>query len=319
MTMHASEQERGAPGEPKIIVEESLEYSNSPRATEAQIRLLRQETTNTKERMICDAALESPNEGVREIALAACAELWEQRRARLRARREEPQLAKLELYKEDDDPDEPSEEELRVGDLTGVLEILDSTPVGPRKATGTLPEMPVASAQLAEFPCPLCHRPILGDEDRGILRVPRHQIAVPVFPYGFQMPAHLIRCPASGSPITECCNRRHQGAPCGDSQCWQLPSEQPRPFSEDAADASASTNGLAPSGYPDHPPGAEFEDDGEIDGTVVDGERIPVDGWQLEPTMMAAGAFSDDTIAVERNGAKGDIDLAMARLLRRPR
>ena len=337
MTMHAEHEQdhHEAPGEPKIIVEEGLETPGGPRASKAQILILKQEATDPKEVMICTAALESPNESVREVALAACAELWERRRARLRARRDQelqlPQLPKLEKDTEADD--DPSEEELAVGDLTGVLEILGSTPIGPRKASGTRPGNRVATARLVEFPCPLCHRPILGEEDHGILRVPRHHITVPVFPHGFAMPAHLIRCPASGSPITECCSREHGGSACGDPQCWRLPAEQPRPFSEDTATAgSRVVASRAPRGYPDRPPGCtpaggesaegiegvdEFGDGGEIDGTVVDGEPIPTDGWQIEPTMMAAEAFRGEaSVANDEDDPAGDIDLAMTRFAR---
>lgn len=320
MTMHA-EHDQGyeAVGEPTIIVEEELlEASGEPRATRAQILILQQETTDTKEQMICTTALESPNRSVREVALAVCAQLWEARRARLRARRNLnlEKLDKLELHSggnfardpdDESDSDGPSEEELRVGDLTGVLEILADTPIGPRRARGTLPENPIASAALVEFPCPLCHRPIIGELDLGVLRIPRHRIVVPVFPYGFAMPAHLVRCPASWAPLTEQCNMQHGGSPCGDPQCWRLPAEEPRPFSEDTS-GDRQVGSRAPLGYPSYPPGSGGagevcevasgidglgEDGGELDATIIDGTQVPTDGWQPEPTMTGAEAFPD--------------------------
>jgi len=81
---------------------------------------------------------------------------------------------------------------------------------------------------LVEFPCPLCHQPVVAEQHRGHLRVPGHQILAPIYPHGFGGPLFRAECPASGMPITEMCTGSHRPPSCSDPRCL-IEDEAPSP------------------------------------------------------------------------------------------
>ncbi len=192
---------------PKIVVDPTL-LEDEEKIEDERIRvLLREAATGGRESTItrmCTAALESKNPTIRSLARRGCAELWTVRLAKLKERRP-PRLDRL--YQED-----PEDADLSVGDTTAIIALLTETPVGFTETVHDRPSiarprihiplpvdpLPVEpSLPLVEFPCPLCRRPISGEEDEDALRIPPHLMHVPVFPFGTEMPPYLLRCPAS--------------------------------------------------------------------------------------------------------------------------
>lgn len=272
----------GVPDDLKVVVDE--EYLSGmqhregpgpdPEATEDQIRFLLAEassgaTADPGVVLTCKAALGNPGNGAERAARITCARLWSQRKARLRSRRE-PQVGRLMIHERDPDIDdaEPDDDELAVGDVTAVLDILRGTPLPSgttHTMTGALPGAPLVSTRLVEFPCPMCHRPIFGEDDQGSLRIPMHRMGNAVFPLGYGKRPHLVHCPASGCLITELCDGEHDEPACGDPLCSWLPSEQPEPFSkDDGGDDDEDAEGHI-----------------ELDATIIE----DVEPWGIEETV----------------------------------
>lgn len=236
---------------PKIVVDADL--CDEGAITDRQIQILLAEATSGQDgraTRMCIAALESANPTIRRIARGGCAELWANRIVDLDSRRIEPMPIAYPRYDEDlDEDDEPA-----VGNVTAVIALLAQTPVQAREASeGRIeaqdappPSTAMPIPQLYEFPCPMCHRPIFGEDDGQALRVPPHRIREPVFPFGYKHPPHTIQCPASGMELTQLCDSEHELPGCGDPQCWQLPNEQPVSFAEDPEEPVAPVESFLP-------------------------------------------------------------------------
>jgi hypothetical protein len=230
----------------KVVVDE--DYLNSPHITDSRIRILLSEAMagqDDKVARMCTAAIESNNTTVRDLARRGCAELWNTRIVKIDARKQASSLPPA-YRRYEEDPDDAA---LAVGDATSVIALISGTPVEVRSlgsgmgkvvtltgGTQRVEMPPSPPPQLVEFPCPMCHRPIFGEDDGALFRVPIHRIGEPVFPFGLKHPPHVIRCPASGMEITQLCDGEHDAPECFDPQCWQLPTEQPTSFAEDVAE-----------------------------------------------------------------------------------
>lgn len=69
---------------------------------------------------------------------------------------------------------------------------------------------------LVEFPCPVCHAPVVAEHHRGHLRIPDHAVQSPVYPHGYGGPPFRVTCPISGMPIVEFCTGAHRPPACSD-------------------------------------------------------------------------------------------------------
>lgn len=70
-----------------------------------------------------------------------------------------------------------------------------------------------------EFPCPLCHAPVVIENSGGAMRVPAHPVEAPVFPFGYDGAMFRVECPASMMPVTQACDGDHGAAECEDPAC----------------------------------------------------------------------------------------------------
>lgn len=192
----------------KLILDET-ELVDKGSIGDDQIALIQQRAQmNQREDIVrmCAAAVSGFGE-MRTIARAGCAELWND------DVEASAQVARA-LSQE-------TTHDLKASDRIAYDALISAT--GDRSSRMFADE-PTASRplslQLLEFQCPICHKPILAEDVRGVIRVPWHRMDPPVFPFGYAGPMCRVECPASLMEVSQMCDGDHMAPACDDPQCW---------------------------------------------------------------------------------------------------